>query len=359
VIIIKGLILAGGHGTRLRPLTYSGNKHMLPVANKPIIFYGIQDLKNAGIKDIAIILGPVKEGVKEAIGDGTQFGLNIKYFDQPEPKGIAHAIGLVENFMGNEPFVVYLGDNILKNGIKEYVAKFQNDTGIDELLMLTHVNDMALAKRFGIAEIKNNRVLKVIEKPDNPTSDMAMIGVYFFRKIIFKAIKELKPSNRNELEVTEAIQTLIDWNCNVVPEFIEGWWKDTGVPENILDANRLILDDIKPDVKGNIDNSTIKGRVIVGENSVIRNGSEAKGPSIIGKNCVISGAYIGPYTSIGDNCIIENTEIEDSIVMESTRIINSGRIINSLIGKNVLIKEGNQMPKGKRLIIGDSSEVII
>jgi len=353
---MKGLLLTGGHGTRLRPLTYTGNKHMLPVANKPILLYGLENLRDAGISEIAIILGPIKEGVEEFVGDGSKFGVNVTYINQPEPKGIAHAVSLAEDFMDGDSFVVYLGDNILKGGIQEYVKKFQNDEELDEILLLYRVKDVALAKRFGIAEIKGNRVIKVVEKPKEPTSDLTMPGVYFFRPIVFDAIRELKPSDRGELEITEAIQKLIDWGCNVVPEVIEGWWKDTGVPEDILDANRLVLDDIKTDIRGVTENSVIRGRVVIGENSTIKD-SMIKGPSIIGENCRISNTYIGPYTSIGDDCVIENTEVEDSIIMENTKIINAERIIDSLIGKNAVIEKGSLLPKGKRLIIGDSSWV--
>jgi len=356
---MKGVLLAGGHGTRLRPLTYTGNKHMLPVANKPILSYGLEDLKKAGISEIAIILGPMKEGVEEFVGDGSKFGVRVTYINQPEPKGIAHAVSLAEDFIDEDSFVVYLGDNILKGGIERYVKKFRNERDIDEILLLYRVKNLVLAKRFGIAEVKGNRVVRVVEKPKEPKSDLTMPGVYFFRPIVFDAIRELKPSYRGELEITEAIQKLIDWGCNVVPEVIGGWWKDTGVPEDILDANRLILDDIKSDIKGVIENAVARGRVVIGEDSVIKDNSVVKGPLIVGKNCMISNTYIGPYTSIGDNCIIENTEVEDSIIMENTKIINAGKIVDSLIGKNAVIKKGDNLPKGKRLIIGDSSEVVI
>jgi len=355
---MKGVLLAGGHGTRLRPLTYTGNKHMLPVANKPILWYGLKDLKEAGISEIAIILGPIKEGVEEFVGDGSKFGVNVTYINQPEPKGIAHAISLTENFIDNEPFVVYLGDNILKGGIKKYVEKFKSNEEIDELLLLYRVKDKALARRFGTAEVRNGKVIRVIEKPKEPTSDLTMPGVYFFRPIVFDAIRELKPSERGELEITEAIQKLIDWGCNIVFEIVEGWWKDTGTPEDILDANRLVLDDLKPDIKGVIKNSTIRGRVVINENTIIEN-SVIKGPLIIGNNCRISNAYIGPYTSVGNNCIIESTEIEDSIIMDDTKIIGVKRIIDSLIGKKVVIRKREDLPMGRKFIIGDSSQVIV
>lgn len=356
---MKGILLAGGHGTRLRPLTHTGNKHMLPVANKPILFYGLEAFKEAGISEIAIILGPVREEVEALVGDGSKFGVNVTYINQPEPRGIAHAISLAEDFMGDEPFLVYLGDNMLKGGVKEFVEKFQNDEEIDELLLLYRVEDLVSAKKFGVAEIEAGRVIRVVEKPEKPTSDLTMPGVYLFRHRIFDAIRELKPSERGELEITEAIQKLVDWNCKVVPQVINGWWKDTGMPEDILDANRLVLDDTKSDMKGAIKNAVVKGRVVLGENSVIKDSSMVKGPSVIGENCIISNTYIGPYTSIGDNCVIQNTEVEDSIVMENTRIMNAGRIIDSLIGKNAVIKRDDNLPKGTRLILGDSSQVVM
>ncbi|MCK4252512.1 glucose-1-phosphate thymidylyltransferase [candidate division WOR-3 bacterium] len=353
---MKGLLLAGGHGTRLRPLTYTGNKHMLPVANKPILFYGLENLKNAGISEIAIIIGPVKEEVKESVGDGSKFGVNITYVDQPEPKGIAHAISLAEDLIGDEPFVVHLGDNMLKHGIKQYSDDFRQSNA-DALILLTPVDH---PRDFGIAELEEDGTIKkLVEKPKEPKSNLAVIGAYFFKSIIFEAVKNIKLSWRNELEIADAMQYLIDNGFKVSSKIVYGWWKDTGKPEDILEANRLVLDDIKSDIKGVIENSVIKGRVIIGEDSVIKDSSTVKGPSVIGENCIISNAYIGSYTSIGNNCTIENTEVEDSIIMESTKIINAGRIVDSLIGKNVIIKKGNNLPKGKRLIIGDSSWVVI
>ncbi|MEM2915392.1 MAG: glucose-1-phosphate thymidylyltransferase, partial [Candidatus Bathyarchaeia archaeon] len=273
---MKGLLLAGGHGTRLRPLTYTGNKHMLPVANKPILLYGLEQLRDAGITEIGIILGPIKEGIEEAIGDGSKFGVKVTYINQPEPRGIAHAVGISEDFIGDGPFVVYLGDNLLKKGIKPFVKEFQRENW-DELLLLSKIEDLAKRKRFGVAHIKNNKIIRVIEKPEKPeeiSSDLVMIGVYMFRPKIFEAIKQLKPSWRNELEITDAIQKLIDWGCKVAPRVTQGWWKDTGAPEDILEANRLVLDELKPEVKGKIENkSSIQGRVTVEENALIKEGA--------------------------------------------------------------------------------------
>lgn len=356
---MKGLLLAGGHGTRLRPLTYFGNKHMLPIANKPILFYGLEDLKNAGITDIGIILGPIKEGVEKAVGDGSKFGVKVTYINQPEPKGIAHAIGIAEDFIGDEPFVAYLGDNLLKNGIKQFVEEFQREEQ-DELLLLSRVKDTALTKRFGVAQIKNGKVVKVVEKPEKTTSHLVMVGVYMFKSKVFDAIRELKPSWRNELEMADAIQKLIDWGYSVVPRITGGWWKDTGKPEDLLEANQLVLTDLKPSIKGILeDHVTIRGNVAISEETVIHKESSIRGPSIIGKNCDIGpNVYIGPYTSIGDNTVIKKSEIEQSIILGDSVIECGKRIVDSIIGRYVkIISNDYDLPKGVKLLLGDSSLV--
>jgi len=356
---MKGLLLAGGQGTRLRPLTYTGNKHMLPVANKPIIHYGLEQLKNAGITEIGVILGPMKEGIEETIGDGSRFGVRVKYIDQPEPKGIAHAIGIAEDFIGCDPFVVYLGDNLLKNGIKPFVEEFEKVTW-DELLLLSRIDDITKRMRFGVAHLKNGEVIRVIEKPEKPeeiASDLVMVGIYMFRSRIFEAIKELKPSWRNELEITDAIQKLIDWGYKVVPRVTKGWWKDTGKPENLLEANQLVLSDLKPDVRGVIeDEVTIRGNVSIDKGTIIRKGSSIRGPVIIGENCDIGpNVYIGPYTSIGDNSVISKGEIEQSIVIGDTVIECEKRIVDSIIGRYTkIISNNNNLPKGTKFLVGDS-----
>lgn len=361
---MKGLLLAGGHGTRLRPLTYTGNKHMLPVANKPILFYGLEDLENAGITDIGIILGPLKEGVKEAVGDGSKFRVRITYIDQPEPKGIAHAVGIAQDFIGDDPFVVYLGDNLLKKGIREFVKEFQNEEW-DELLLLSKIEDLAVRKRFGVADIEKGKVLRVIEKPEKPeelASDLVMVGIYMFRSKIFDAIKKLTPSWRGELEITDTIQKLIDWDCSVVPRLCRGWWKDTGKPEDLLEANQLILSDLKSEVRGIVEEKeTIRGSVSIGEETIIRRGSSIRGPAIIGRNCDIGpNVYIGPYTSVGDNCVIRKGDIEQSILIGDAIIDCERRIVDSIIGRYTkIVSSDHNLPKGTKLLLGDSSFVTL
>ncbi len=352
---MKGLILSGGYGTRLRPLTYSQQKQLIPVGNKPILFYAIEDIIEAGIKDIGIIVGPNKEQVMETV-KSKDWNANIEFIYQPEPKGIAHAIIVAEEFLNNEPFVMYLGDNILKEGIVEHVNDFIKSD--DEAhILLTEVPN---PQDFGIAQLnEKNEIVKLVEKPREPPSNFAVIGIYMFNPAIFQAVKEIKPSWRNQLEIVDAIQWLIDNGYKVKSAFVKGWWKDTGKPEDIIHANHLVLDEIKGvENKGNLKNSKINGRVIIEENAIIED-SIIKGPTIIGRNCKIINSYIGPYTSIGNNCEIIDTEIEDSVVMEGTKIMGAGRIVESLIGKNAVISRNNNRPRGYRLVIGDSSQVRI
>jgi len=351
---MKALILSGGYGTRLRPLTYSQQKQLIPVANKPVLFYAIEDVTEAGIRDIGIIVGPNKNQVIETV-KSVDWDANIEFIYQEHPLGLAHAILVAEEFLDDEEFVMYLGDNILRDGIVEHAQKFK-ELNPDSLILLTQVDE---PQRFGVAEFdKNGKVKKLIEKPKIPPSNYALVGVYFFKPIIIKACKNIKPSWRNELEITDAIQWLIDNDYRVEASVVEGWWKDTGKPEDILEANRLVLDDIEPRNEGKLVNSRLIGRVVVEEKAVIKN-SVVKGPCIIGKNSQIVNAYIGPHTSIGNNCTIEETEVEDSVIMDGSVIINAGRIIESLIGKNVRIVEANSKPKGCRFIVGDNSNIVL
>ncbi|MEM3526392.1 MAG: glucose-1-phosphate thymidylyltransferase, partial [Candidatus Jordarchaeaceae archaeon] len=299
---MKGLLLAGGYGTRLRPLTYTGNKHMLPVANKPIITYGLEHLINAGIRDIGIILGPIKEGVRELIGDGSKFGIRVTYIEQNEPKGLAHAVKISRDFLGDEPFVMYLGDNLLKNGINPLLEDFKN-TNPEAVIAVAKVKE---PQRFGIVEMENGRIVRLVEKPKFPKSDLALVGVYLFRPSIFEAIEKIKPSWRNELEITDAIQELVNKNYDIHVHFVSGWWKDTGKPEDLLEANQLVLSDLKPENKGEIHSSVIiQGNVSIGAGTVIKEGCCLRGPVMIGERCKIGpNTYIGPYTSIGDDVTI-------------------------------------------------------
>jgi len=351
---MKALILSGGHGTRLRPLTYSQQKQLIPVANKPVLFYAIEDVIEAGIRDIGIIVGPNKGQVMETV-NSVDWDAEIEFVYQGEPKGLAHAILVAEEFLDDEEFVMYLGDNILRDGIVTHAQRFR-DLNPDSLILLTEVEE---PQHFGVAELdENGRVKKLIEKPKVPPSNYALVGVYFFKPIIIEACKSIKPSWRNELEITDAIQWLIENGYRVEASIVEGWWKDTGKPEDILEANRLILDDIQPKNEGKTENSRIMSRAVIESGTVIKN-SVVKGPCVVGKNCRIVNSYIGPYTSIGNNCVIEGTEIEDGVIMDGSTIINAGRIVESLIGRNVKIQERNSKPKGYRFVVGDYSDIVL
>ncbi|MCK4314107.1 glucose-1-phosphate thymidylyltransferase, partial [Candidatus Bathyarchaeota archaeon] len=309
---MKGVILHGGHGTRLRPLTHTGPKQLIPIANKPISQYVLENLKNSGITDIAIVLGDTyPEKVKEYYGNGAKLNVKITYITQTEPKGIAHAVGLCEKHLGNVPFVVYLGDNLLKGGINNLVQKFETSNH-DAMILLCQVKE---PEQFGVAKFdENGKLLQLIEKPKEPPSNYALTGIYFFKPVILKMIKQLKPSWRGELEITEAIQLLLEKGYNVGYQTVKGWWKDTGTPEDILEANRLVLDELHPEIQGIIKNNTsIQGRVAVGKNTTVKDNALIRGPTIIGENTTIEpNVYIGPYTSIGNNCTIKRGEIENS-----------------------------------------------
>jgi glucose-1-phosphate thymidylyltransferase len=352
---MKGLILSGGFGTRLRPLTYSQQKQLIPVANKPILFYVIEDLIDAGISDIGIVVGPNKNQVIDTI-NGNTWKAKITFIDQEQPLGIAHAIKISQSFLGKDPFVLYLGDNILREGIVEHVEQFKS-SDCEGSILLTEVEN---PQEFGIATLnEKNHIIHVVEKPQNPESNLAVIGVYMFRSKIFEAVNQLQFSARGQLEITDAIQWLINNGYTVVSCFVKHWWKDTGKPEDILHANRLILDDIKSENHGQVVSSDIRGRVQIGKATVIDKHSMIKGPVKIGDNCTIKSSYIGPYTSVGNNCTIEDSEIEDSVIMDGSVIMKGGRIVDSLIGRGVKIKKGDQLPSAKRFTIGDNSEVFL
>jgi len=355
---LRGVILHGGAGTRLRPLTHTGPKQLIPVANKPISQYVLEDMLESDIKEITIVLGNTyPEKVREHYGDGNRFNAKITYMHQGEPKGIAHAVNLCRKLMEDSSFVVYLGDNVLKGGIKKFVDLFSNSS-FDAMILLCEVKE---PQRFGVAEFdENNRLIRLIEKPKIPPSNYALTGIYFFKPLIFEMIKELKPSWRGELEITDAIQLLLSKGYNVGYDFVTGWWKDTGTPEDILEANRLILDDLKPEVKGKVeDDSSVQGRVSIGKDSVIKKGSLVRGPAIIGVSTTIEkGVYIGPYTSIGNHITIRRGEIENSIIMDNCIIDVEERIVDSLISPDSKITSNDKnKPKGRRFILGEKSQV--
>ena len=351
---MKGLILSGGKGTRLRPLTYTSAKQLVPVANKPVLFYGIEAMAAAGIRDVGIVVGDTQEDIRNAVGDGSKFDVNVTYIPQDAPRGLAHAVGISQPFIGDNPFVMYLGDNLLNKGLRPFVDQFWNDKPAAQIL-LARVPD---PQQFGVAELKNNNVVRLVEKPKEPKSDLALVGVYLFSPEVFESVSRIKPSFRNELEITDAIQDLIDRGFVVRPQIVDGWWKDTGKLEDMLEANRLILDMAERRVDGDVDGmSRIEGKVVVEEGAVIRH-SVVRGPAIIGARARLLNCYVGPFTSIMSDVEIRDAEIEHSIVLEGSRIHDIGtRIEDSLIGKNVRVHRVPAKPKAYRFMLGDNSEV--
>jgi glucose-1-phosphate thymidylyltransferase len=351
---MKGLILSGGKGTRLRPLTFTQAKQLMPVANKPVLFYGIEALKEAGIEEIGIVVGDTKQEIVEAVGDGKRWDVKVTYIEQEEPLGLAHAVMISEDFLGKDPFVMYLGDNILKTGILSLVQEFKQRTP-NSLILLTEVPNPQM---FGVAELREGRVVRLVEKPKKPKSKLALVGVYMFDFHVFEAVKAIKPSWRNELEITDAIQYLVDHGYEVQPHLVSGWWKDTGKIEDILEANRLILEGITACVEGSLDEaSRINGNVIIEKDVVVKN-SVIRGPAIIGAETEIIDSYIGPFTSIQKRCRIIQTEIEHSIILEGSEIRDVGsRIDESLIGREVKIYKCPPKPSAYRFMVGDKSEI--
>jgi glucose-1-phosphate thymidylyltransferase len=355
---MKGIILHGGHGTRLRPLTHTGPKQLLPIANKPMSQYALEDLKTAGITEIGIIIGDVyPEKVKEYYGDGTNFGVNITYIYQDTPKGISHAIKLCKNFIGNDKFIVYLGDNVLRKNLIDYTKKFGYSNS-DAMILLCEVDD---PERFGVAELDHDnpgKIKKIIEKPKNPSSNLAVIGIYFLTPKIFEIIDNLKPSWRGELEITDALFDLITQGNNVEYDIVTGWWKDTGTPEDIIHANKLVLDSIGTENQFLIDSdSKIQDSVIIGDNTEISDDSFVTGPVIIGKNCKIGPSVrIGKYVSIGDNCILQNCDIENSIIMSDCKINSKVNLFSSIISYGSEIM-GSDIPKKHQFLLGERSQL--
>lgn len=353
---MKAIILCAGKGTRLRPLTYTSAKHLIPLANKPALEYGIEKIKSCGIQEIGIIIGEeTGQDIRREIGNGKRWDVNIQYIMQKEPLGLAHAVFVAKDFIKDDSFLMYLGDNLLKNGISQYRVKFEQGNH-QAFVLLTQVEN---PQQFGIVELKDNKLVKVIEKPKEPLTDLALIGVYFFDKTIFQAIDHIQPSGRGELEITDAIQWLIDQQYNVEAEVIEGWWKDTGKPEDIIEANRLILEDIHRDLDhAKIDKqSKVFGRVNLAEGVQIIN-STILGPVIIGKKAKIVNSYVGPFTSLSDGVQLENSEVEYSVIMSNTKIKQTNcRMQNCLIGKDVQIYRSDEMPRAYEFILADDSRI--
>ena len=354
---MKGIILHGGHGTRLRPLTHTGPKQLLAIANRPMSQYALEDLHQAGITDIAIIIGNVyPDKVKEFYGDGKKFGVKITYIFQDKPKGISHAIRLCKDFIGKEKFVVYLGDNVLRAGLVTYTKKFVSSKA-DAMILLCKVDDPS---RFGIAELDGKKIKKIIEKPKNPASNLAVIGVYFLTPKIFDIIDKLKPSWRGELEITDALQMMMDNGLTIKYDTVTGWWKDTGTPDDILHANKLILDTIgTPNQFALNEGSKVQGKIVIGKNSSISRDSFVTGPAIIGDHCTIGpSARIGPYVSIGNNSVLKNCDLENSIIMDGCKINSKIHITDSIVAHGSEIVD-NPQPKKHQFLLGERSQVKI
>jgi glucose-1-phosphate thymidylyltransferase len=351
---MRGLILAGGKGTRLRPLTYTSAKQLVPVANKPVLFYGIEAVRAAGITDVGIVVGDTREEIRSAVGDGSKFGVRVTYIEQDAPRGLAHAVLIAEPFLRGEPFVMYLGDNLIAAGITSLVEEFRR-SGCNCQILLARVPN---PEQFGVAEIDGERVVRLVEKPPRPRSDLALVGVYMFDDAVFDAVKAIRPSERGELEITDAIQWLVDHGHAVHPHLVTGWWKDTGKLEDMLEANRIILDTFAPRVPASLDSrSRVEGKVVIEDGAEIVE-SVVRGPAVIGAGARVTRAFIGPYTSIGPMCRIDSCEIENSIVLEGANIESiPGRIADSLIGKNVRIHPGASRPRVHRFLVGDNSEI--
>lgn len=365
---MKGLILSGGAGTRLRPITHTSAKQLVPVANKPILYFGIEDMAEAGITEIGIIVGDTRDEIMEAVGDGSQFGVKVTYLPQDEPLGLAHCVLIAHEFLGDEDFVMYLGDNLLRQGIKEFVDAFEADREASAALTLEAAKEPPTAQillarvddpeRFGVAEIGGDgEVVRLVEKPKVPPSDLALCGVYLFDATIHEAVRAIEPSPRGELEITDAIQWLIDQGYRVRHEVVDGWWIDTGKLDPLLEGNRLILETLDPANHGTVDDgSRIEGRVVIEAGARVER-SHIRGPAIIGRDTVIRDSYIGPYTSVYFGCEIADTEIEHSIVLEQSSIAGVPRIQDSLIGKQVVVRRSEQRPRATRLMLGDHSQV--
>jgi glucose-1-phosphate thymidylyltransferase len=351
---LKGLILSGGKGTRLRPITHTSAKQLVPVANKPVLFYGIEAMAAAGIDDVGIIVAPeTGDEIRAAAGDGSRFGVRITYLDQAEPLGLAHAVLTAQEFLGDAPFVMYLGDNLLQGGIVDLVDAFRSHEP-DALILLTAVPD---PQNYGVAELSDGAVVNLVEKPPEPPSDLALVGVYMFTPTIHDAARAISPSGRGELEITDAIQHLVDGGQRVEPHIVKGWWKDTGRLEDILEANRLVLDTIEPRTDGDLVDARIGGRVVVEPGARLER-STVRGPAVVGAGARLLDAYIGPYTAVGPGCVIENAEVEHSILLEGSSVRGlDGRMESSLLGRNVRIGRDERQPRAYRFMVGDNSEI--
>jgi glucose-1-phosphate thymidylyltransferase len=365
MVDLKGLILSGGKGTRLRPITHTSAKQLVPVANKPVLFYGIEAMAAAGIERVGIIIAPeTGPEIEAAAGDGSRFGVEISYIVQDEPLGLAHAVLTAEPFLGGDPFVMYLGDNLLQGGISDLVAAFREHRP-DALILLTPVPD---PENFGVAELAPaesgrpgdvGRVLRLVEKPTEPATDLALVGVYMFTAAIHDAARAIEPSVRGELEITDAIQHLLDGGMRVEPHIVRGWWKDTGRLEDMLEANRLILDNLIERHDGELIDSQVDGRVVIEAGARLER-TTVRGPAVIGAGAQLRDCYIGPYTAIAENCAISGAEVEHSILLAGSSVCDlDGRMESSLLGRNVSVHRSDGQPRAYRFMVGDNSDISI
>jgi glucose-1-phosphate thymidylyltransferase len=354
---MKAIILSGGKGTRLRPLTYTGAKQLVPVANKPILWYGIESIVRAGVTDIGIVISPeTGEEVKAKTGNGDRFGANITYILQDKPAGLAHAVKIARPFLGDSPFVMYLGDNLIQNELGQFMTNFKEQQ-MDALILLRPVPNPTA---FGVAQIDaQGRVLHLVEKPKDPPSNLALVGIYFFANTIHAAIDRIQPSARGELEITDAIQNLIDHQLRVEARQIEGWWLDTGKKDDLLEANQIVLDTcLQSAIAGEVDTrSQISGRVEIGQGSRLVN-CTVRGPVVIGQNCHLENCFIGPFSSIADDVTLIDADLEHSVILRGAKVVGiHQRIVDSVIGQRAQLKVAPQRPKALRFMIGDDSQI--
>jgi glucose-1-phosphate thymidylyltransferase len=351
---LKGLILSGGKGTRLRPITHTSAKQLVPVANKPVLFYAIEAMAGAGIDQVGIIIAPeTGEEIRRAAGDGSRFGVELTYILQDEPAGLAHAVLTAEPYLGDSPFVMYLGDNLLQGGIQDLVASFR-DQGPDALILLTPVPD---PESYGVAELSDGKVVRLVEKPREPRTNLALVGVYMFTASVHAAAKAIEPSARGELEITDAIQHLVDQGMRVEPHVVKGWWKDTGRLDDMLEANRLVLDTIQTRLDGELIDSQVDGRVVIEAGARLER-CTVRGPAIIGAGAHLTDCYVGPYTAIGEECEISRAEVEHSILLANSVVRDlDGRMESSLLGRNVKVGRDTRQPRAFRFMVGDNSEI--
>ena len=351
---LKGLILSGGRGTRLRPITHTSAKQLVPVANKPVLFYAIEAMAQAGIEEVGIIIAPeTGDEIRAAAGDGSRFGVRLTYIVQDAPLGLAHAVLTAEPFLGQSPFVMYLGDNLLQGGIEDLLAAFR-EHGPDALILLTPVAD---PENYGVAELRDGAVVRLVEKPAEPTTNLALVGVYMFTAAVHDAARAIEPSSRGELEITDAIQHLVDRGLRIEPHIVRGWWKDTGRLEDMLAANRLVLDTIVGRVDGELIDSQVDGRVVIERGARLER-TAVRGPAIIGAGARLVDCYIGPYTAVGEGCSIQNAEVEHSILLAGSVVRDlDGRMESSLLGRNVKIGRDHRQPRAYRFLVGDNSEI--